>query len=54
MSKNPSLTSRTALKKVEMCISKCSALKDDLFVYGAEASFVRLFHFVLIVIPMSR
>lgn len=49
MSKTPSLARRTALKKVEMCISKSSALKDDLFVSGVEASFVHLFYFVLIV-----
>lgn len=37
-----------------MHISKCLALKDDLFASGAEAMFVNLFNFVLIVIPMSR
>lgn len=49
----PSLASRTALKKVEICISKCLALINDLFASGAEATFVHLFHFVFIVIPMS-
>lgn len=38
---------------MEICISKCLALKDNLFVSGAEATFVHSFHFVLIIIPMS-
>lgn len=39
---------------MEICISKCLALKDNLFASGAEATFVHLFHFVLIIIPMPH